>query len=259
MLIRRIVTALREQDWKTATLDFLIVVAGILVGLQIDGIVQDKRDARTGYETLSRIHREMDSQRAKLERVIRNSSFHLKHVDHLATIAADPEIAAADVKFTYEALGYSAYVSDFSVQTAVFDSAVSQGVLDFIENRSVTREIIEHYSSIDRWDRVNVVFARYRDHFDDALAGIGGLAWARVDTEDENALALIPPKEAIAIGRTLQSSPDFQKWLPRAWIYYQSSGELAEERLASVLELQTMIRNELEQGPTEFRIEPSTG
>ena len=39
MLIRRIATAFRNQDWATVTIEFMVVVAGIFVGLQADSAV----------------------------------------------------------------------------------------------------------------------------------------------------------------------------------------------------------------------------
>ncbi len=37
MILRRLADAMREQNWFTVALEILIVVIGILIGLQVDG------------------------------------------------------------------------------------------------------------------------------------------------------------------------------------------------------------------------------
>jgi hypothetical protein len=56
MIIRRFVTALRQQDWGLALLDFLIVVAGIFVGLQVDGWNEGRKERQLESEYLYRLY-----------------------------------------------------------------------------------------------------------------------------------------------------------------------------------------------------------
>jgi len=239
MIIRRFVTAVRQQDWGLAVLDFLIVVAGIFVGLQVDALVQERKDARTGYETLARIYGELESQKSELNLAIKNA------------IAEDPQKAGENVKLTYEALAYSTYVSAYNLRTVVFETAMSQGIFDFIANQETRDKITKHYEEVVYWEKVIEVISRYRDQFDEALAGIGGMKWARTASNPED-LALVTPDDAIEIGRALRDSAEIQKWLPRQWTYHDAMKSQAEARLHSVLELQQSIAEELQRGPVEF-------
>jgi hypothetical protein len=50
MILRRIVHAIRKQDWSTIVVEILIVVIGILIGLQVDGW-NERRETRRLYQT----------------------------------------------------------------------------------------------------------------------------------------------------------------------------------------------------------------
>jgi hypothetical protein len=58
MIIRRFVIALRQQDWATVTIEFLIVVAGIFVGLQVDDWNRSRVAAAEERHLLVDLHRE---------------------------------------------------------------------------------------------------------------------------------------------------------------------------------------------------------
>jgi hypothetical protein len=50
MILRRIAHAVRKQDWSTIVVEILIVVIGILIGLQVDGW-NERRETRQLYQT----------------------------------------------------------------------------------------------------------------------------------------------------------------------------------------------------------------
>jgi hypothetical protein len=50
MILRRIAEALRRQDWSTIVVEILIVVIGILIGLQVDGW-NERRETMRLYES----------------------------------------------------------------------------------------------------------------------------------------------------------------------------------------------------------------
>ncbi len=49
MIIRRILDALRKPEWGTALIEFLIVVIGIFLGLQISNWNEDRKAEAEGH------------------------------------------------------------------------------------------------------------------------------------------------------------------------------------------------------------------
>jgi hypothetical protein len=58
MIMRRFVIALRQQDWTTVFVEFLIVVAGIFVGLQVDDWNENRQHRAREQETLVALFKE---------------------------------------------------------------------------------------------------------------------------------------------------------------------------------------------------------
>lgn len=74
MIIRRLVIALRKQDWGAAAIDVGIVVVGIFLGLQVDGWNSDRSDSKAEIAITARlisdfraIHEELGLQIAALK------------------------------------------------------------------------------------------------------------------------------------------------------------------------------------------------
>ena len=56
MLLRRLTTHVRSQNWFAVGLDFIIVVAGIFVGLQADAWNAERKDRVRERATLEQLY-----------------------------------------------------------------------------------------------------------------------------------------------------------------------------------------------------------
>ncbi len=56
MIIRRLAKAIREQSWGTIFVEFLIVVAGIFVGLKVDGWNEARQERNSERRYLERLY-----------------------------------------------------------------------------------------------------------------------------------------------------------------------------------------------------------
>ena len=68
MRLRHIIAHLKAQNWIAVTLDFVIVVIGVFVGLQVNNWNQARHDAARGQEYLERIHSDLRADVAALDR-----------------------------------------------------------------------------------------------------------------------------------------------------------------------------------------------
>lgn len=68
MILRRIADAFRRQDWFTVTVETLMVVLGVFLGLQANNWNEARVEAERSREYLSRIRAELVSGIAELER-----------------------------------------------------------------------------------------------------------------------------------------------------------------------------------------------
>jgi hypothetical protein len=56
VILHRVAASLRNKDWSTALLEFLIVVVGIFVGLQVDDWNQQRKDRKDEAAFLASLH-----------------------------------------------------------------------------------------------------------------------------------------------------------------------------------------------------------
>lgn len=67
MILRRVITHVREQNWAAIAIDFLIVVAGVVVGLQLTAWGQERADRAQEQELLRGLQAEFSEVAVALE------------------------------------------------------------------------------------------------------------------------------------------------------------------------------------------------
>ncbi len=68
MILRRTAEAFRRQDWFTVTIETLMVVLGVFLGLQVNNWNEARAEAERSREYLSRIRAELVADMTELER-----------------------------------------------------------------------------------------------------------------------------------------------------------------------------------------------
>jgi hypothetical protein len=68
MILRRLAEAFRRQDWFTVTIETLMVVLGVFLGLQVNNWNEARAEAERSREYLSRIRAELVADMTELER-----------------------------------------------------------------------------------------------------------------------------------------------------------------------------------------------
>jgi hypothetical protein len=84
MIIRRFITALRQQDWTTVTIEFLIVVAGIFVGLQVDDWNRSVNDRALERGYLERLHADISRLLPMQQRILTRRTETLGQLSNIA-------------------------------------------------------------------------------------------------------------------------------------------------------------------------------
>lgn len=64
MILRRVMEHLRKQEWTAIGIDFVIVVVGVFVGIQVSNWNSDAVDRRRGVEYVERLSRDLEADLA---------------------------------------------------------------------------------------------------------------------------------------------------------------------------------------------------
>lgn len=164
MLLRRVIAHLRRQEWTAVAIDFLIVVFGVFIGLQVQEFSSARADRQSETEILSAIADDIRLERQELADGMAAALLSIRATNAALAAAGDPPLAAVVMPSTGRqsvggpldpsALDLSALVNalpdpsasvwkpivvrSFPTSSSVaFDTLVSAGELGIIENKQL--------------------------------------------------------------------------------------------------------------------------
>jgi len=112
MLFRRFAQHLEDQNWFAVTLDLLIVVVGIYMGLQVDAWNESRQERVMEGQYLERLLDDMDSSLDTQLQIFELEKAGIDSMDELARDIADGTLNEADRDATVQALNYMGWVEN---------------------------------------------------------------------------------------------------------------------------------------------------
>jgi len=70
MILRRVIAHFRKQEWTAIAIDFLIVVLGVFVGLQVNDWNEARKNRKDEHFFLARLHEDLSSAEARSSRLL---------------------------------------------------------------------------------------------------------------------------------------------------------------------------------------------
>ena len=192
MILRRLATALRKQDWFTVAIETLIVVFGVFIGLQVNNWNQARADSAAYDEALIRFEAEIDRNVAELDRVIADLAISLPRAE-----AAIEALQACD-----DAVGAKVLIDD-ALRSARGSASIRlrRASLDALTNDTV---LLSQQTSRERQRFADLAFM-----FDLFEVESSWAEFHPLDIPIENVPVLgigepRPPRETTYAGRTYQ-------------------------------------------------------
>jgi len=137
MILRRVIAHFRKQEWTAIAMDFVIVVIGVFVGLQVNNWNEARGERAKEHGYLVRLHEDLTRSIATIDRTMgmleRQSAGQTVFLDALARCAVPPG-ASGVIENAISTLGYI-NAPIFSSRT--YDELTSSGSFDAIENEEI--------------------------------------------------------------------------------------------------------------------------
>jgi hypothetical protein len=211
--LRRFVAHIREQNWTAVGIDFVMLVLGILLALQISEWNQARLDRAREHAFLGRISNELDQSIADLERGIRLAQQREAWGRLLMAAAKDEAPVRADPGEFVVALYTAAWTFSPPVRSHAFDELRSAGELGLVRDQSLLVAITEFYTRIARDAQWNYVRELRQTEYDRRVAGI--LDYAQIlQVSAGQQDPPIPVEDALAARTRMLERPPFIEWLP---------------------------------------------
>lgn len=250
MLLRRITEHVKAQNWTAVALDFVIVVVGVFIGIQVSNWNEARVERKLAREYINRIQEDLRANQHDMN--MRTAYFSEVRRHALAALEARQETASAlDEEFLIDS-----FIASFSLrrsyQSNTFDELLSAGAMNTIPSIEIRNRIAEYYRVVEGSDYYMNRVPSYADALRRTmpyevqyLIRSGGCN-AGFSTNETGAIAAMAPRNcapeispeltAIAVEKLLSSDLEpeltraladfdlkiqlFQIWVDRAQILY---------------------------------------
>ncbi|NNL87571.1 MAG: hypothetical protein HKP25_00735, partial [Marinicaulis sp.] len=150
MLLRRITEHVRAQNWFAVFLDFIIVVVGVFMGIQLGNWNEAGRERLSEAQYLERFADEIELTIAHIreERAFAEtaqSTIEAFTAEAYREGATDEEVLSATKGF----LSTGAFFVNFRPIRTTFDDLISTGNLEIIKNENIRTGLIKLHASYD--------------------------------------------------------------------------------------------------------------
>ena len=189
MLLHRVVEHVRAQDWTAVGIDFVIVVAGVFVGLQAQQWAETQADRKRESEYLLALVKDVHEDVAHIEKALNVERTRMSALDHLlrettgealpdgfnsargrVIVEPFPPYAKDDPYDT----AYTLFIYDSMVaHRAAYETIINTGGLELIRDATLLREIQDYYASVDLINHFEELMEAARDRFVEAQRQAG--------------------------------------------------------------------------------------
>ncbi len=256
MILRRVINHFKNQEWTAIFLDFLIVVVGVFVGLQVSNWNEAREDRARGDEYLERLYADLTSDHLSANG---RMAFWREVRDYGDVGLAYGETGLVEQQKAWDVLlAYfqASQVNELYPKITTFDEMRSAGELGLIQNVELRQLLTYYYSTTTQ--RAVVEYPAYREHVRGEIPlSVQNYIWETCYEStflDEQVMkscdSPISPARARAIIDNIAQNDVLMKEL-RYWMSTMTVATfVARNRLIAIAQLQAMIDEELGRDPS---------
>jgi hypothetical protein len=187
VFLTRLSVALRRQDWQTVTVEFLLVVLGVLLALQLDNWNEQRKDHALFQDYLVQLQADLRADINQAEGRIEASrslderaAYLISVIEGKATQPIDQNLLVSSVL----AAGY-AYLDLVNRQT--YDELISTGNLRLFPDTALKRDVVSYYARQELGNQWNTLIQSVQIDYRRAtrnLLSAEQFQWARSNWHD---------------------------------------------------------------------------
>lgn len=147
MLLRRVIAHLRKQEWTAIAIDFVIVVVGVFIGMQVANWNDERADRERARGYLERIHEDIEADLANYENRLefwsRTLAFGRTGLAYADTRQAG-ELTQWDLLLAYF---QASQVAEFFTTDTTYEELKSAGELGLIADLDLRNSLAGYYTN----------------------------------------------------------------------------------------------------------------
>ncbi|MDA0349249.1 MAG: DUF6090 family protein [Verrucomicrobia bacterium] len=166
MILRRVIEHYKKQEWTAIWIDFVIVVVGVFIGLQVNNWNETRTDRFREAIYLAGVSTDVRSDIVDIEEIIRVSTSRMSAMTFLLECASGSALPdgfdSARGRIEIEnappyqeddpnSIGIALFIlTTFEGNRLVYDTMINTGGIGIIRNAELLREIQTYYAHVDK-------------------------------------------------------------------------------------------------------------
>lgn len=243
MILHRMTASLKRQDWAAVAIEFLLVVAGVFVGLQVANWNEDRKERAREKAYVARIAGDLRNDVTELNEVIKVSALRMALLNELLPRASGRALPAAfdsargrvtiETVPSYAQAGpntpaFTLFIlTPLSGNRSAYETIINAGAMAGMGDVGSLRRIQAYYAAVDRLLHYEVGLEQNRDKLVDAQLGVGS--------------SPVEPLTADQLAAELASSPRLLAAAENYWLYTNRHLKLSRELQAQARDLASYL------------------
>lgn len=145
MILRRVIEDVRQQDWTAIAIDFVIVVLGVFIGLQVDNWNDARREAKRGDQYLVRIGADLAADIAEMDHRIAFWREVITHGQGAIHYAESGELVSDSAWKTVLAFYQASQLYPYVPRDTTYQEMRNAGELGLIRDSSLPSALAYYY------------------------------------------------------------------------------------------------------------------
>jgi hypothetical protein len=182
MILRRLADGLRRQDWTTVFIELLVVVLGLLLGLELSnwsGDLKDRRLVETYYDQLIL---DLEADVSTGQRGVQSADRHTAMGNLIYRAATRGNLDGIGDGDLVLALVIAGYTERPLITRHTYDELISTGSLRLIDDTEIKRALRNYYSNTQAARQWDALIQHEQMRYRDAIRGVltpSQMRWVR--------------------------------------------------------------------------------
>jgi hypothetical protein len=151
MLLRRVIEHVRDQNWFAVSIDFVIVVVGVFIGIQVANWNDERLSRQEERILIERLRGDFDRISEDAERSL---AFHQRMTANLRTVVRSvrsEKLENKDVAAFEQALIFGITFQTSADHSGTFTEVMSSGRANILRDRNLLDELVDYEDFLTRF------------------------------------------------------------------------------------------------------------
>ena len=151
MILRRFMAHVRDQNWLAVGLDFLVVVTGIFLGMQVTDWNNSRKDRVLERIYIERLAEDLQDDLRVFTRIYDESLQKREYITYIDGLLSGRDAGPFDPVIFMKAVDSFGFIRSMGPGQTTWDELVSTGRMELIRNHTIKAEIAEYYEHFGRY------------------------------------------------------------------------------------------------------------